>query len=262
MLYKLLVYVLLIASADALKAGPISRRALLGKATAGAFLSSPLAAFAQEPLKQASDASVYDRADEGALTSARVIQRAKDGQLVVGKGATCPELEAIIAVDKQAIRFEQDKLEALDETQTTPEKEAQRKIVADVEEKIRAQVKRLTDIKSGKKCGADDASIYARADEGRLNSARVIERAQQGKLVSGAGTNCKQLDAIIAIDKDALQFERNKLKELQASKDPAAKTQIKIVDEAEKAISKQIKKLVKRREVYVEEFFGLEGCDS
>ena len=90
MLYKLLVYVLLIASADALKAGPISRRALLGKATAGAFLSSPLAAFAQEPLKQASDASVYDRADEGALTSARVIQRAKDGQLVVGKGTLLP----------------------------------------------------------------------------------------------------------------------------------------------------------------------------
>ena len=28
-------------------------------------------------------------------------------------GATCTELEAIIAVDKQAIRFEQDKLEAL-----------------------------------------------------------------------------------------------------------------------------------------------------
>ena len=211
MLYKLLVYVLLVASADALKAGPISRRALLGKATAGAFLSSPLAAFAKE-LKQASDASVYNRADDGALTSARVIQRAKDDQLVVGKGtllplmaarqpqqpaycvrrlrappspwrnhtrsasrcalpganyasiamtagATCPELEAIIAVDKQAIRFEQDKLEALDETQTTPEKEAQRKIVADVEEKIRAQVKRLTDIKSGKKCGADDASV-------------------------------------------------------------------------------------------------------
>merc|ERR1711865_1199688 len=91
---------------------------------------------------------------------------------------------------------------------------------------------------------------------------RKRRQAQQGKLVSGAGTNCKQLDAIIAIDKDALQFERNKLKELQASKDPAAKTQIKIVDEAEKAISKQIKKLVKRREVYVEEFFGLEGCDS
>ena len=89
MLYKLLVYVLLIASADALKAGPISRRALLGKATAGAFLSSPLAAFAKD-LKQASDASVYDRADEGALTSARVIQRAKDGQLVVGKGMLLP----------------------------------------------------------------------------------------------------------------------------------------------------------------------------
>ena len=93
MLYKLLVYVLLVASADALKAGPISRRALLGKATAGAFLSSPLAAFAKE-LKQASDASVYNRADDGALTSARVIQRAKDDQLVVGKGTLLPLMAA------------------------------------------------------------------------------------------------------------------------------------------------------------------------
>ena len=93
MLYKLLVYVLLVASADALKAGPISRRALLGKATAGALLSSPLAAFAKE-LKQASDASVYNRADDGALTSARVIQRAKDDQLVVGKGTLLPLMAA------------------------------------------------------------------------------------------------------------------------------------------------------------------------
>jgi len=93
MLYKLLVYVLLVASADALKAGPISRRALLGKATAGAFLSSPLAAFAKD-LKQASDASVYDRADDGALTSARVIQRAKDDQLVIGKGTLLPLMAA------------------------------------------------------------------------------------------------------------------------------------------------------------------------
>ena len=64
--------------------------------------------------------------------------------------------------------------------------------------------------------------IYARADEGKLNSARVIQRAQDGKLVSGAGTNCRQLDAIIAIDKDALQFERNKLKELQVTRRRAA----------------------------------------
>lgn len=262
MLYKLLVHVLLIASADALKAGPISRRALLGKATAGAFLSSPLAAFAKEPLRQATDAAVYDRADDGGLTSARVIQRAKDDQLVVGKGATCPELEAIIAVDKQAIRFEQDKLEALEEyAKNTPDYEEQRKIVADDEAKIKAQVKKLAEVQAAKKCGSDDASIYARADEGKLNSARVIQRAQDGKLVSGAGTNCRQLDAIIAIDKDALQFERNKLKELQASKDPGARTQIKIVAEAEVAIAKQVKKLQKRREVYVEEFFGLDGCE-
>ena len=50
----------------------------------------------------------------------------------------------------------------------------------------------------------------------------MIQRAQDGKLVSGAGTNCKQLDAIIAIDKDALQFERDKLKELQVTRRRAA----------------------------------------
>ena len=70
MLYKLLVCILLTTSADALEAGcPISRRALLGKATAGACLSSPLAAFARDPLKQASDAEVYIRADQGKLTN-------------------------------------------------------------------------------------------------------------------------------------------------------------------------------------------------
>ena len=94
MLYKLLVCILLTTSADALEAGPISRRALLGKATAGAFLSSPLAAFARDPLKQASDAAVYDRADVGSLTSARVIQRAETNQLVVGQGTPLPLMAA------------------------------------------------------------------------------------------------------------------------------------------------------------------------
>ena len=46
----------------------------------------------------------------------------------------------------------------------------------------------------------------------------------------------------------------------QASKSPRAKTQIKIVAEAESAIAKQITKLQKRRAVYVEEFYGLDGC--
>jgi hypothetical protein len=261
MLYKILVSALFVALVDGFKADQISRRAMLGKAMAGAVSLSPLVAFAKD-LKQSSDAEVYSRAAESSLNTARVIQRAKEDKLVVGQGATCPELESIIAVDKQAIRFEQDKLEALDEyAKNTPEYSEQREIVLTVEKKIEEQVKKLDSIRKERKCGADDASIYSRANEGKLNSARVIERAQQGKLVSGAGTTCKQLDAIIAIDKDALAFEKDKLKELQRSNDPAARTQIKIVAEAEKAISAQIKKLEKRREVYVEEFFGLEGCD-
>ena len=108
MLYKLLVCILLTTSADALEAGPISRRALLGKATAGAFLSSPLAAFARDPLKQASDAAVYDRADEGSLTSARVIQRAETNQLVVGQGTPLPLMAAVsttTATQRHVIAF-------------------------------------------------------------------------------------------------------------------------------------------------------------
>jgi len=46
----------------------------------------------------------------------------------------------------------------------------------------------------------------------------VIQRAQEGRLVSGQGATCKQLDAIIAIDKDALEFEKNKLKALQVTR--------------------------------------------
>lgn len=42
----------------------------------------------------------------------------------------------------------------------------------------------------------------------------MIQRAKEGRLVSGQGATCKQLDAIIAVDKDALEFEKNKLKEL------------------------------------------------
>lgn len=42
----------------------------------------------------------------------------------------------------------------------------------------------------------------------------MIQRAKEGRLVSGQSATCKQLDAIIAVDKDALALEKNKLKEL------------------------------------------------
>ena len=82
--------VLLVASADALRVDTISRRALLGKATAGVLAAGPLAAFAAEAkadLEQASDGEVYERAAQGKLGVARVITRAEEGTLVLGKGA-------------------------------------------------------------------------------------------------------------------------------------------------------------------------------
>merc|ERR1712146_782698 len=84
--------------------------------------------------KQASDAEVYRRADEGKLNSARVIERAKEGKLV--------------AVDKQALQFEKDKLEALGDDK------AQKKIVADVEKQLNAQIKKLEGKEKSKACPA------------------------------------------------------------------------------------------------------------
>merc|ERR1719473_2567938 len=101
---------LIVSSVAALRVNPagMTRRAAIN-AAASVMPLVPLAAFAE--LKQASDADVYKRADEGKLNSARVIERAKAGKLVDGSGASCSELKAIISTDKEAIEFEKDKIE-------------------------------------------------------------------------------------------------------------------------------------------------------
>ena len=40
----------------------------------------------------------------------------------------------------------------------------------------------------------EDAAIYKRADEGKLNAARAIERAKAGDLVDGSSATCAELD--------------------------------------------------------------------
>merc|ERR1719217_1898772 len=192
----------------------MTRRAAVNAAAAVLPLA-PLAAFAE--LKQASDADVYARADAGKLNSARVIERAKAGTLVDGSSATCAELDKLIAVDKEAVQFEKDKLEAMGGKDAAQKKE-----------------KGCAGLKQ-----ASDADVYARADAGQLNSARVIERAKAGTLVDGSSATCSELDALIAVDKKAVQFEKDKL-EAMGGKDPAQK---KIVADAEKAIEAQVKKL-------------------
>jgi len=98
-------------------------------------------------LKNSADADVYKRADEGTLTSARVIERAKKGQLVDGSGATCEELDKLLEVDKKAVKFEKDKLEAMGGGDA-----ATKKIVSDAEKAIEAQVAKLQAKKKAKKC--------------------------------------------------------------------------------------------------------------
>jgi hypothetical protein len=139
---RLIVAAALIASGDALNVPVVgmSRRAAFAKATALIPLV-PLAAFAE--YKQASDAEVYGRADAGNLDAARVIERAKAGKLVDGSGATCSELNGIIAVDRSALQLEKDKLEAM------PNDPAQKKVVEDLKKVIAAQIKKLNQLSYG-----------------------------------------------------------------------------------------------------------------
>jgi hypothetical protein len=96
MLYKLVAALAIVQSADALNIGGMSRRTAIAKAASLAPLI-PLAAFAD--LKKAGDAEIYKRADENKLNAARVIERAKTGDLVDGSSATCAELDALLEVD-------------------------------------------------------------------------------------------------------------------------------------------------------------------
>ena len=88
-----------------------------------------------------------------------------------------------IAVDREAVKFEKDKIGA--------RYGKDKKKVLVVEEELLEQIERLKKLRKRKGCStsganlkqASDFEVYKRADEGVLNSARVIERAKAGKLV-------------------------------------------------------------------------------
>ena len=90
---------------------------------------------------------MYKRADEGVLSSARVIQRAKDGKLVDGSGASCDELAKIIAIDQKAVKFEKDK-----EAQGAKADPAEKKTVAEAEKAIEKQLTKLAALQKSKGC--------------------------------------------------------------------------------------------------------------
>merc|ERR1712127_979299 len=101
------------------------------------------------------------------------------------------------------VEFEKDKVDARfgsdkDKVQAT-------------EDELQSQVDKLKKIRKDKGCasaGANlkqstDFEVYKRADEGVLNSARVIERAKAGKLVDGSGATCGELQKLIDVDAKA-----------------------------------------------------------
>merc|ERR1712216_190903 len=118
-----------------------------------------------------------------------------------------------IAVDREAVEYEKEKLEALGGSNA-----AVAKTVKETEDKLQAQINKLKVIRKDKGCAtaganlkkASDFEVYKRADEGKLSIARTVQRAKEDKL------------------------------EAQGDKvDPAEK---KMVAETEKAIEEQLKK--------------------
>ena len=218
---KLLVALLFIASSEALEvnAASISRRAAIAKVASLASLASPLAAFAD--LQRAKDGEVYSRADENKLNAARAIERAEAGDLVYGTSATCTELDRLIAIDREAVLIEKDKIEALDEdiaSAPAARKSAlkgERKTAERAEKRLQSQVDNLKSLRLQKGCiqlkKPTDAPVYKRADEGTLTTSRVIERTKLGELVDGSSATCKELTEIIEIDKMAIRFEKDKV---------------------------------------------------
>ena len=156
-------------------------------------------------------------------------------------------------VDREAVEYERDLIDATLTDAFVEDKDR----VRDAERKLQGQIDKLKKIRKEKGCptaGAklkqqSDFVVYKRADEDILNSARVIERAKAGKLVNGSGATCSELEKIVAIDKKAVQFEKDKLQAMGSAANPKSK---KVVAEAEKAIAAQLKKL--------EELQRTKGC--
>ena len=108
-------------------------------------------------LKQAGDADVYIRADQGKLTNKGAIERASTGELVDGSTATCAELTQIMEVDRSSLKIEKNLLKFMKD----PE---QIKKVQDVEQALEKQIERLDGILEKKKttktgCNDDKARI-------------------------------------------------------------------------------------------------------
>ena len=82
-----------------------------------------------------------------------------------------------------------------------------------------------------------DAEVYIRADQGKLTTKGVINRASDDQLVEGSGATCAELKQIISVDNTALKVEQNLLTNM---KDPV---QIGKTKEIEQKIEKQIKRL-------------------
>merc|ERR1712086_1157928 len=96
-------------------------------------------------LKQAGDADVYIRADQGKLTNKGAIERASKGQLVDGSTATCAELNQIMDVDRASLKIEKNLLQFMKDP-------AEIKKVQDVEQALEKQM-----TKTG--CNDDKARI-------------------------------------------------------------------------------------------------------
>lgn len=241
MIYRLLAAALIIVSSEAIELNPASMSRRAAVASLASLGGLPVASLAKAPdlpydpelyagySRQNYD--VYARANDGNLDVTRAIERAKSGDLVVGASATCEELERLVTIDQEALQFEENKVKGLKEglksssSQSVKDfKEAELARVEAAEAKLQSQVGKLKALRQEKDCTSaagslkkrTDLVVYQRADKGKLDTLRVIERTKAGELVDGTGASCPELRSIIAVDKKAIQYEIDKLEGLAA----------------------------------------------
>ena len=92
---------------------------------------------------------------------------------------------------------------------------------------------------------ASDADVMRRADTGTLEASRAIERARNGDFVTGKTATRAEIEAIIAVDKKAIEIEKEKIDGLSSGRDADMFAESVAVSKVEKDLEAQVKKLQK-----------------
>jgi len=197
------------------------RMALLSSCSMAALaVLTPAMPVSAEDIEPVLD-GIVERAQRGQLSSAKVMERARQNALVDDGSAnslSCEILDQLVRVDQSACDASASSLKALQGRRKSddPIEEAEARAslteLQTIKARIDKQIKRLLSLEEQKGCldavaTYDRAKILDRAKYGTLSTDRVIQRARVKQLVpvEDPTLGCDALDALRKVDRKALQ---------------------------------------------------------